>query len=360
MDFPEGHEFFHKNMLEVFIKAAALGILAIWTFQLIKPFLVPVVWGIILAVAVEPLIAWVSKKTGGRRSLAAVLFTLTIIAVLIIPMVMLVVSSIEKLQLVTAQMQNKALAIPPPPQSVTGWPLIGESLHNAWLLASTNLEAALKQFAPQIKSGLEAVLSSVGGGLTGIFMAIISTCIAGVFLAKSEPSAELARKIFVRFTGDQGSRIAELTVGTIRGVMQGVVGVAVIQAFLAALGMLVAGVPVTGLWTILVLICAVSQLPPIIVLGPVAAYMFSAASTTTAAIFLIWALVVSASDGILKPLLMGRGVDVPMLVILIGSLGGMILSGIIGLFVGAVVLAIMYTLFTAWLDDENPQSKAAG
>jgi len=353
MDFPESHEFFRKNMLEVFIKAAALGILVVWTFQLIKPFLVPVIWGIILAVAAEPLIVWVSKKTGGRRSLAAALFVLIIIAVLIIPTVMLVVSSIEKIQVVTAQLQSKTLSIPPPPESVAGWPLIGESLHKAWLLASTNLEAALKQFAPQIKSGFEAVLSSVGGGLSGVFMVIISTCIAGVFLAKSKPSAEFARKIFTRFTGDKGSLIAELTVGTIRGVMQGVVGVAVIQAILAALGMLVAGVPATGLWTILVLVCAVSQLPPILILGPVAAYMFTLASTTTAVFFLVWALVVSASDGILKPLLMGRGVDVPMLVILIGSLGGMILSGILGLFVGAVVLAIMYTLFTAWLDEDT-------
>jgi len=353
MDFPESHEFLRKNLLEVFIKAAALGILAVWTFQLVKPFLIPVIWGIILAVAAEPLIVWVAKKMGGRRSLAAILFVLIIIAVLIIPTVMLVLSSVEKIQVVTAQMQAKTLTIPPPPESVIGWPLIGESLHKAWLLAPTNLAAAVRQFAPQIKSGVEAVLSSVGGGLSGIFMAIISTCIAGVFLAKAKPSSHLARKIFTRLTGDKGPKIAELTVGTIRGVMQGV-GVAVIQAILAALGMLVAAVPATGLWTILVLIFAVSQLPPILILGPVAAYMFTAASTTTAVLFLIWALVVSASDGILKPLLMGRGVDVPMLVILIGSLGGMILSGILGLFVGAVVLAIMYTLFTAWLEDENP------
>jgi len=359
MDFPESHELFRKNILEVFIKAAALGILAVWTFQLIKPFLVPVVWGIILAVAVEPSVAWVAKKTGGRRSLAAGLFVLIIIAVLIIPTIMLVVSSVEKIQAVTAQMQNKALTVPPPPESVIGWPLIGEPLYKAWSLASTNLAAALKQFAPQLKSGIEAVLSSVGGGLSGIFMTIISTCIAGVLLAKSESSSDLARKIFTRFTGDKGPEITALTVGTIRGVMQGVVGVAVIQAVLAALGMLVAGVPATGLWTILVLICAVSQLPPILILGPVAAYMFSAASTTTAVLFLVWALAVSASDGILKPLFMGRGVDVPMLVILIGALGGMILSGILGLFVGAVVLAIMYTLFTAWLDDENPEGESA-
>jgi len=354
MDSLKNQKIFRKNIIEALIRVAVIGIMAFWVFQLIQPFLIPVLWGMILAVAAEPLIAWVSKKTGGRRSLAAGLFVLIIISLLIIPTVLLVVSSVGKIQVVAEQIQTKALTIPPPPESVAGWPVLGESLHNAWLLTSTNLAAALKQYAPQIETALGAILGSVGGGLYGLFMVIISTCIAGVFLAKSEPSAGIARKVFTRFTGEKGLKIADLAVAAIRGVMQGVVGVAVIQAILSAIGMLVAGVPATGLWAVLVLICAVSQLPTILILGPVAVYLFSVASTATAVLFLIWALIISASDGLLKPILMGRGVDVPMLVILIGALGGMILSGIIGLFVGAVVLAIMYTLFTAWLDEEIP------
>ncbi len=135
--------------------------------------------------------------------------------------------------------------------------------------------------------------------------------------------------------------------------MQGVVGVAVIQSVLAAIGMVLVGVPAAGLWTVLTLVCAVSQLPPILVLGPVAVYVFSITSTTTAVIFLVWVLLVTASDGFLKPMLMGRGVDIPMLVILLGVLGGMMLSGIMGLFTGAVVLAIMYTLFMAWIAESG-------
>ena len=138
--------------------------------------------------------------------------------------------------------------------------------------------------------------------------------------------------------------------------MQGVVGVAVIQAVMSTLGMLVVGVPAAGLWGALVLVFAVGQMPPILVLGPVAAYVFSVADTTPAVLFLVWAIFISASDGFLKPMLMGRGVDIPMLVILIGALGGMMLSGIICLFVGAVVVAIMYTLFMAWIDDQGELS----
>lgn len=347
------NKLFTKNAIEVALKIAILGILIVWTFQLIKPFMIPVIWGIILAVATEPLVGRVGKMLGGRKTLAAVMFVLIVFTILIVPTVFMISSSIEAGQAITEQIQNKTLVIPPPPAKVADWPFVGESVYQIWLLAATNLEAALKQFAPQIKAATGTVLGSVGGGLIGLLMIIISTCIAGVFLAKSDKSAALARKIITRLAADRGAEILTLATATIRGVMQGVVGVAVIQASLAAIGMVLVGVPATGLWTALVLVCAVSQLPPILVLGPVAAYVYSVAETTPAILFIIWALIVSGSDGFLKPLLMGRGVDIPMLVILIGALGGMMLSGILGLFTGAVVLAIMYTLFMAWVNEDD-------
>lgn len=351
MESSNNNKVFTKNVIETAIKLSILGTMVLWTFLLIKPFMIPVIWGIILAVATEPFIRKFAAMIGGRRSLAAVLFVLTIIAALVIPSVLLVMESIDTVQVISERMQDKTLVIPPPPAKVADWPFIGNSVHQAWQLFSTNLEAALKQFAPQLKAFAATLLGSVGGGVSGLFMVIISTCIAGVFLAKAEGSAAVAEKIITRFAGEKGSEITTLATATIRGVMQGVVGVAVIQAVLSAIGMVFVGVPAAGLWSVLVLVCAVSQLPPIIILGPVAAYVFSAADTTPAVIFLVWAILVSASDGFLKPLLMGRGVDIPMLVILIGALGGMVVFGIIGLFVGAVVLAIMYTLFMAWVNE---------
>ena len=357
MESVESQKAFTKNVIETVIKIAVIGLLVLWTIQLVKPFLIPVLWGMILAVALEPFINKVAKVLGGRKSLASVLFILVVLATLVIPTVLLVMSSVDTVQSISEQMQNKTLVIPPPPANVADWPLIGDSVHKAWSLAANNLEGALKQFAPQIKSAAGTVLGSVGGGLVGIFMIIISTCIAGVFMAKSEKCSAFALKLITRFAGEKGAEITTLATATIRGVMQGVVGVAVIQAVLAAIGMIMVGVPASGLWTVLVLVCAVSQLPPIIILGPVAAYVFSVSNTTPAVLFLIWSILVSASDGFLKPLLMGRGVDIPMLVILIGALGGMVLSGIIGLFVGAVILAIMYTLFMAWLDENDEKSE---
>lgn len=356
MEVMDSSKIFTKNVIEAAIKISILGVLVVWTFQLIKPFMIPVIWGMILAVAVEPFIARVAKMLGGRRSLAAVLFVLVVIATLVIPSVFLVMSSVDAVQTLAEQMQNKTLVIPPPPAKVADWPFIGDTVHQIWQLSSTNLEAALKQFAPQIKAAAGTLLGSVGGGVVGILMVIISTAISGVFLAKAETSAAVAEKIISRVAGEKGAEITALATATIRGVMQGVVGVAIIQAILSAIGMVVVGVPAAGLWAVLVLVCAVSQLPPILVLGPVAAYVFSVADTTPAIIFLVWALFISASDGFLKPMLMGRGVDIPMLVILLGALGGMMLFGIIGLFVGAIVLAIMYTLFMAWLDEVDQKN----
>jgi len=349
----ENDKLLTKNIIETVIKMTVLGVLIVYAFQLIKPFITPVIWGIILAVAVEPLIARMTDKLGGKRTLAATLFVVIIIAALVIPTILLVVSSFDTVQMLNEQIDAKTLTIPPPPASISEWPAVGEPLYKAWNLASTNLEAALKQFAPQIKSISVAALGSVGGGFAGILLVILSTCISGVFLAKAESSSFFAKNLFKRIGGEQGADMADLSTATIRSVMQGVVGVAVVQAVLSAIGMVLIGVPAAILWTLMVLVCAVSQLPTIIILGPVAAYVFSANETTPAVIFLVWAILVSISDSFLKPMLMGRGVDIPMLVILIGAIGGMMLSGIIGLFVGAVVLAITYTLFMSWMEDNT-------
>lgn len=350
---------FEKKAIEVAIRIGLLATMVVWTLLIIKPFLIPVLWGIIIAVAMEPFIAICAKAMGGRRKLAAVLFALVVIAALIIPAAMLISSSINVVQAVATGLENDTLTVPPPPSGVESWPVIGPSLNKSWSLASVNLAAALKQFTPQLKTAAATMVDSVGGGVMAIFMFIISVAISAALLATAEKGSAIMTRIVSRLAGDRGEEITALATATIRGVMQGVVGVAVIQSVLAAGGMLAVGVPAAGLWAVLVLVCAVIQLPPILILGPIAAWVFTAAETVPAVLFLVWAVLVSASDGVLKPLLMGRGVDIPMLVILIGALGGMMVSGIIGLFVGAVVVAISYTLFMAWVEEDQPAAVPA-
>jgi predicted PurR-regulated permease PerM len=351
---------FEKNAMEAAIKIAIVAILGVWTYQIVKPFIMPIIWGIIIAVAVEPFIAKCSDIAGGRRKLVSILFALLVIVALIVPVVKLSASSYDALVPMIKNLQDKGLVIPPPPASVESWPLVGSYISKIWLDASSNIGTVIKQFAPQLKSAAGYLLGSVGGGVKAVLMFIISVVIASALLVSAEKWITVIQRIMRRFAGDRGPEMTALSTATIRGVMLGVVGVAIIQSVASAIGMLVAGVPVAGLWAVLVLVCAVIQLPPILILGPVAVWYFTVADTTPATIFLIYSMIVSSSDGILKPILMGRGVDIPMLVILIGALGGMMLSGIIGLFIGAVVVAISYTLFFAWVHEGNVEELVDG
>lgn len=173
-------------------------------------------------------------------------------------------------------------------------------------------------------------------------------------MANASGAYDITVRVFTRLTDAKlGKYFSDLSRDTIRSVAQGVLGVALIQAFFSALGMMVMDVPAWGVWTLLVLVLAIAQLPPIIVLGFVSAYVFSVAETTPAVIFLVYCIIISSSDAFLKPLFLGRGMKIPMLVILLGAIGGMMMSGIIGLFVGAIILALGYELFIAWLDSNE-------
>ena len=351
---------FVRNALEAAIRIAVVGALVVWTYHIVKPFVMPVIWGAIIAIAVEPFVDRAVDLLGGRRKLVAALFALVVVVALVVPLVLLSVSSLNAIQPFIKNINRFHFAVPLPPASVKGWPVIGKEVSKLWTLTATNLGTLLKHLEPQIKMAIVSLFGVIRGGVKMIVMFIISILIAAGFLATAETSASVTQRIVSRFAGERGPEICEIATATIRAVMLGVVGVAVIQSVLAALGMLVVGIPLAGLWAILVLVCAVIQIPTIVILGPVAAWLFFARENTTVSVlFLVWCLAVSLSDNILKPLFMGHGVDIPMLVILVGALGGMILSGIIGLFIGAVVVAITYKLFMVWVHENNGSSPDA-
>lgn len=350
---------FSAQAIDAAIKIILVLVMLMWTFNIIRPFMLPMAWGAIIAVALFPIVGWVKGKTGLGQGKASVLVTLITLAILIVPTVTFSSALFSSSQEFIGNIQEGTLEIPPPKPQVAEWPLVGEKLHAGWTKASTNLEAFAKQYAPQIKSSILGVASTVGGIGGGILQFVISIIIAGVFMANSAACTAAFNRIATRLAGAHGAEFASLSTATVRGVVQGVIGVAVIQAALSGLGMAIVGVPATGIWVLAVLILAIVQLPPILILAPIMAYVFSVEDSTTAVIFMIWGLLVSGSDAFLKPILMGRGVDIPMLVILLGAIGGMMMSGIIGLFVGAVIFALTYKLFMAWLelgDEFTPES----
>ena len=359
----EDDKLFQSRMLDAAIRISLLALLVLWCFNIIKPFIMPLLWGAIMAVAIYPLFVKAQVRLGGREKLAATLITLVALAILIIPAVMLSESLISGTQNISEEYQAGTLTVPPPSEKVKDWPLIGEELHSAWTLASSNLEAAFVKFKPQVEAFGKWFLSSAAGIGAGVLMFVISIIIAGVFLVFARSGSQALETVIGRVIGEkEGREFVDMSGATIRSVAQGVLGVALIQTILGGVGMLAIGVPYAGVWALLILFMAIIQLPPLLILGPIIVYVFSVEPTVPAVIFMIWSLIVSASDAFLKPLFLGRGMDIPMPVILLGAIGGMILSGIVGLFVGAVVLAVGYTLFMAWLDNDkqNAEEQAAG
>jgi predicted PurR-regulated permease PerM len=342
--------------LEVSIHVGLLVLLAAACFFILRPFLPLIAWGIIIAIAAYPGYRKLQNLMGGRSGLAAVVCALFFIAILIVPVVLLTGSLVDGIQSLSARLKDGVQIVPPPPPRVATWPIIGVPLNNTWELASKNLSAALQTFAPQIRAAIPGLLMASAGVGLAVLQWILSILVAAVLLARATTGAKIAHSFANRLFGDKGSEFEELAGATIRSVTNGIIGVALIQTFLASLGFLVAGMPAAGLWSVIFLFAAVLQLGgPVLI--PAIIYMFATASTTKAVIFLVWCIFVGAIDNVLKPLLLGRGVAVPTAVVFLGAIGGFVTMGIIGLFVGAIVLSVGYKLFLAWLEGTADSSR---
>ncbi len=355
---PSGDKSPVARALEVTIHVGLVVLLLFWCFRIAQPFIQIFVWGIIIAIAIFPGYRWLDSALGGRKKLAAILVTLLLLIILIVPSLMFAGSLVETAQKLSVGFSKGSLNIPAPPESIKSWPAIGEMLYDFWRLASENLTAAVSKIAPYLKTFGLWLLSTAAGAGFGIVSFVIAIIIAGVLLANGERGVQVARAIAVRLAGERGIEFVQLSGATVRSVARGILGVAVIQAILAGLGCLVVGVPGAGLWALLVLILAVVQLPTFLILGPIIVYVFYTASTVPAVLFAIWTILVGGCDSFLKPVLMGRGVDVPMLVVFIGAIGGFILNGIIGLFIGAIILSLGFKLFQVWLNEDMKQEEA--
>ncbi len=348
-----------KSALEAVTKIGLVALLIVWCFEIIHPFVGPIVWGIIIAVGTFPIYGWVHHRVTRHGWLAATLISLTLLLILVFPVVFLVTVLVDNLHVVSDHLRAGTLIIPPPPQEIKDWPVIGTSLQKVWSMAAENLGAAVQQIAPQLQEFVKPLLGAAATVGLNIVKVIVAVVLAGVFLAYSEEGYRLSRSIGRRLAGQQGGELVDLAEATMRSVVRGVLGVAVIQSSAAGLGLVLAGVPLAGLWTVIALILCIVQIGPTLIMVPAVIYMFSTSDTLPAVLFLIWSIFTGLLDNFLKPLLLGRGLDVPMIVIFMGAIGGLLMSGIIGLFVGAVVLALGFKVFNAWLKVE-PSTTSEG
>jgi predicted PurR-regulated permease PerM len=349
---PESERRLAALLLDVLIRAGLVLALAMLCFQVFSPFLSLMTWGLILAVTLYPTHQSLAAKIGGRQGLAATLIVLLGIVVVVVPTAALMNSLGDSVHRLINDVQNNTLQIPPPREGVAEWPLVGEKVHAFWTKAHTDLPALVQSLQPKIGNLAKAALgfvASIGGGLLQFIAAL---AIAGIMMAWGEGGARAMRSIFEKIAdGSRGREFVDLSTATIRAVAKGVLGVAFIQAIIIGVCLLIAGIPWAGVLAAIVLVLGIAQVPAVIVTLPAIGYLWSSGNygTGAAVLYTVLLLVAGMADNVLKPLMLGRGVDAPMPVILLGALGGMAAGGILGMFVGATLLALGYQIFMGWV-----------
>jgi predicted PurR-regulated permease PerM len=341
-------------LLDVLIRAGLVAVLAIFCFRIFVPFLNLMVWAVILAITLYPLQVKLRRIFAGKDGLIATLIVLVAFAVILVPTYLLGVAVASSIDHAMVVFKAGTFRIPPPAESIASWPLIGQRLYDYWLQASTDLTGLIQKFAPQLKDAGLALLGMVTGLGAGLLLFFLALIVAGILMAHGEKGHDSAVQIASRISGpENGPLIAELCTATIRAVAQGVVGIAFIQMLLIGIGFVVMGIPGAGLLALAVLLLGIMQLPATLITIPVIVFVIATQGVTTmTVIFSVYVFVAGLADNVLKPLLLGRGVAVPMPVVLIGALGGMVTGGVIGLFIGPVMLSVGYQLFWRWVKDQ--------
>jgi len=335
-----------------------IGFLVVRCYQIFQPFMGLMLWSVILAVALYPLHTWIARKMAGRNGRAATTLVLVILLSVLIPATLLVFSFADSTTTLVKHVQSGTLQVPVPNQSIAGWPVVGEKLYALWLAAHTDLGAVVAKYEPKIAVVTKQLLHYAASAGTGILMFLVALVLAGIWMAYGASAHAGALAIAKRMAGaEKGETLVALSTATIRAVAQGVIGIACVQALLLGAGFILVGIPAAGIWALLVLLLGIMQIPASLVSLPTIIYVFyTNDSTPVAVMFTVYTLVAGSVDNVLKPLVLGRGVDAPMPVILLGALGGMATGGIIGLFLGSVMLALGYQLFMAWVYRENEEA----
>ena len=342
------------RFLDMFIKFGLILALGSFCLTVLRPILNMMLWAMILAVTLYPLHQRLSRRLGGKPGRASLILVLLGLLLIVSPTVLMVISLGESASAMVAHFSGSHVVVPAPSEKIAAIPLIGKKVYVVWMKASTDLPGLISTYHAQLIEGVKVTLSllaSMGGGLVAF---VFSFIVSGVMMAYGAAGAASASRIFIRLTdNEKGPVLSKLCTGTIRAVAQGVIGVAFIQALLAGVLIGLAGIPAAGIFFVLALILGIAQLPVVLVTGPAVALMWMTGDhgTVMNVIFTVLLVVAGMVDNVLKPIMLGRGVDAPMPVILMGALGGMAVSGILGMFIGATLLSIGYLIFMTWVNN---------
>jgi predicted PurR-regulated permease PerM len=337
------------GLVELLLPLLLVTLLVVLCAQLLVPFIGLLIWTIILAVCFYPLHRRLKKSMSNR--LSAIVIGLGLSAVVLVPTTIAAISAAGSVPNLVAAIQTGDQKIPPPPAGLRELPVVGERANAMWTQASTDLPAFTKQYRPQLAAFVKSLVSFASGLFVTVLLIVAAIIFAAITLAYSQAARAFIANVFARVTGtrENGDHYMEVIGATIKSVANGVIGVAFVQALLCGIGFFVIGVPGAGLLSIAAMALGVVQVPVLLVTLPAIIWAFAVKSTTVAIIFMVWSIIAGLSDAVLKPMMIGHGLEVPMPVILLGVIGGVMAYGLAGLFIGAVLLAVGYVLFIEWL-----------
>jgi predicted PurR-regulated permease PerM len=341
-----------SNLWDTIVRVALIGSLAWLCFTAFSPFLKLMVWSIILSVNLYPAHQWLARKLGKRQGLASIILVVFSVALIVVPTWLLMNSFADSVQRFVGAVQQNTLHIPPPPESLRNIPVVGNKIQAGWSKAQTDLPGVVKTMQPKIGDLARGALSMVASVGRAMLLFMASFVVAMIMMAYGESAERSSRNIFSRIAGpSRGESLLRLSTATIRAVAQGVIGVAAIQALLIGLALMLAGIRIAGVLAIIALVLGIAQVPALVITLPVIIYIWASGDygTGSAIAHTIILLLTGMADNVLKPMMLGRGVNVPMPVILFGALGGMATGGILGMFVGATALALGYEIFMKWV-----------
>ncbi|MEM8791584.1 MAG: AI-2E family transporter [Pseudomonadota bacterium] len=358
MDQSQEEKLVIRRSVDIYVSLALITLLGYLAIDLILPFVSILLWSVILSVGTYPAYAVLAKWLGGRSSLAAAVIAVLLLSILLLPMILIAQSIVDSVATIAERVANDDLSVPPPNASVAEWPLIGEELHALWSRAYLNLESVLQQFAPQLKSAAGSAISIGTSLLFGLLQFAMAIVFAAALLIYTEPLSEASGIVARRVAKTRGAEFLRMASATIRTVSRGLIGIAIAQGGAASIGFFVAGFPLAGVLSVLVIGAALVQFPALVII-PSIIYAWSEMTTGGALIFTAYMLPVLLLDNILKPVLMARGLTTPMIVIFIGVLGGTLSAGLLGLFTGPVILAVVYEMIQIWVRSIDPGDTVA-
>ena len=350
-----------QDLPRITLAVLAIAVLGTATVWLLWPFALAMVWATTIVIATWPLLLLVQARLGGRRGPAVAVMIITLLILLVIPISLAVSTIADGVERLIGLAQSfRTEGLPPPPEWVRSVPLVGHRLAAAWSRLAGDAASLSAQLEPQLGQATRWLAARAGSLGAAVVQVILTVAISSVLYAKGETAARGVERFLGRLAGGAGRDVAHLAAKSVRAVALGIVVTAVAQTVLSAIGLLASSVPHAGALTAVVFFLCIAQLGPLLVLGPATIWLYTSGSPGRGTVLLVFTIVTAALDNVLRPVLIKRGADLPLLLVFAGVIGGLISFGIVGLFIGPVVLAVSWKLLESWVSELDGPSTPAG